>query len=54
LTETRPDLKCLFMSGYTADIISDRGILTEGVNFLQKPFSQTDLLKKVRVILDGD
>jgi len=48
----RPDIKCLFMSGYSDDIIQKRGILKEGVNFISKPFSPYDLLRKVRVALD--
>jgi PAS domain S-box-containing protein len=43
-----PDLKCLFMSGYTANVIAHHGVLDEGVNFLQKPFSQKDLAAKIR------
>jgi CheY-like chemotaxis protein len=46
-----PDIKCLFMSGYTADVIAHRGVLDEGVNFLQKPFSLQDLSAKVRELL---
>lgn len=47
-----PDLKILFMSGYTADVIADRGgVLDEGVHFIQKPFSTDDLATKVRDIL---
>jgi two-component system, cell cycle sensor histidine kinase and response regulator CckA len=38
-----PDLKRLFMSGYTADIIAHHGVLDEGVHFIQKPFSMKDL-----------
>ena len=52
LAETVPDLKCLFMSGYTANVIAHRGILDEGVNFLQKPFSMAALAAKVREVLD--
>ena len=48
-----PHFKSLFMSGYTADIISDHGVLDEKVNFLQKPFSIHDLAEKVRAVLDG-
>jgi two-component system, cell cycle sensor histidine kinase and response regulator CckA len=51
LTAGRPGLKCLYMSGYTADIIAHRGVLDEGVNFVQKPFSMRDLAKKVREAL---
>ncbi len=47
-----PDLKHLFMSGYTANIIAHQGILDEGVAFIQKPFSMKDLAEKVREVLD--
>ena len=47
-----PDLRCLFMSGYTADVIAHRGVLEEGVNFIQKPFSKKDLAIKVRDVLN--
>jgi PAS domain S-box-containing protein len=48
-----PHLKRLFMSGYTADIIAQSGVLDEGVHFIQKPFSLTGLAAKVREALDG-
>ena len=48
-----PDLKCLFMSGYTADVIAHQGILDEGVQFMQKPFSMRELASKVRLVLDS-
>ncbi|MBC2742647.1 MAG: response regulator [Desulfosarcina sp.] len=47
-----PDLKHLFMSGYTANTIAHHGVLDEGVNFIQKPFSQRDLAITVRKVLD--
>lgn len=47
-----PDLKLLFMSGYTADVIAHHGVLEEGVHFIQKPFSINDLAAKVREVLD--
>ena len=47
-----PSLKCLFMSGYTANVIAHHGILDEGVNFIQKPFSIEDLTVKLREVLD--
>lgn len=47
-----PNLKCLFISGYTADVIAYQGVLDEGVHFLQKPFSMKDLVAKVRQVLD--
>lgn len=52
LLEIRPGLKCLFMSGYTADVIAHRGILDSGVNFIQKPFAIETLAAKVREIMD--
>ena len=48
-----PGLKRLFMSGYTADVIAHHGVLDEGVHFIQKPFSKTELSTKVRKILRG-
>jgi len=48
-----PEIKRLFMSGYTADVIAHRGVLDEGVDFLQKPFSKEVLAAKVREVLDG-
>ncbi len=47
-----PDLKILFMSGYTANIIADRGVLDKGVNFLPKPFSKLDLSIKIRQVFE--
>lgn len=54
LCSIKPVLKCLFMSGYTANAIAHRGILDEGVHFLQKPFSIKDLAAKVREALSGN
>ncbi len=47
-----PQLKCLFMSGYTSEVIAQHGILDEGVQFIQKPFSKKDLAIKVRMVLE--
>ena len=47
-----PELKTLFMSGYTANVIVHRGVLQEGVHFIPKPFSKKDLALKVREALD--
>ncbi len=47
-----PDLKCMFMSGYTANAIAHHGVLDEGVHFIQKPFSKNDLATIVRKVLD--
>jgi len=53
LRATYPDLRTLFMSGYTADVIVNRGVLDEGVHFIQKPFSMLEMAAKVREALDG-
>lgn len=50
----QPAMGCLFMSGYSGDIIANHGILEEGVHFIQKPFSMESLAVKVRQVLDGD
>jgi nitrogen-specific signal transduction histidine kinase/CheY-like chemotaxis protein len=52
IDEIKPGLKCLFTSGYTANVIVHHGVLDEGVNFLQKPFSMNDLACKVREALE--
>ena len=52
LLSVYPNLKCLFTSGYTADVITHHGVLDEGVYFIQKPFSRKDLAAKVREALD--
>ncbi|RPH50485.1 MAG: PAS domain-containing sensor histidine kinase [Desulfobacteraceae bacterium] len=51
LSPIRPDIKCLFMSGYTANVIALRGILDEDVHFLQKPFSMEILSAKLKQVL---
>jgi PAS domain S-box-containing protein len=48
----REDLRTLFISGYTADIIHKQGILDEGLDFIAKPLRPFDLLRRVRTILD--
>ena len=49
-----PNVQRLFMSGYTADVIADHGVLDEGVHFLQKPFTLESLTAKVRNVLEAD
>ncbi len=51
LTETMPDLRVLFMSGYTENIIAPHGVLEAGFYFVQKPFSLKELARKVREAL---
>jgi signal transduction histidine kinase len=54
LRSRHPGLKCMFTSGYTADVIAHHGVLEEGVYFMQKPFSRDDLAAKVREALGGE
>jgi len=48
-----PTLKCLFASGYTADMIVDRGVLEDNVHFLSKPFTRAALAAKICDALDS-
>ena len=50
--EDYPDLKVIYMSGYTPNVIAHRGILDDGVEFLSKPISRDALTRKVREVLD--
>ncbi len=52
LKRLRPDIKVLFTSGYSADIISRNGILEEGLDFISKPLAPAALLAKIREVLD--
>jgi PAS domain S-box-containing protein len=52
LGEVCPGVRVLYISGYTANVISHHGLLEAGLDFLQKPFSAIELLTKVREILD--
>lgn len=47
-----PDLKVLYMSGYTSNVIAHHGVLEQGVQFIQKPFTVLQLLTKVRQVLN--
>ncbi len=51
LNSLRPNLKCLFMSGYTANVIAHHGVIDENVHFIQKPFSKKELAAILREIL---
>jgi len=47
-----PEMKAIYMSGYLKNFISHQGILEKGMNFIQKPFTVDELVKKVREVLD--
>lgn len=51
LRSSLPRLKCLFMSGYTANVIAHHGVLEKGIHFIQKPFIAEDLANRVREAL---
>lgn len=49
----RPDLKIVFMSGYTGEAIARDGILEPGIELITKPFTQAQLAARVRLALNG-
>jgi two-component system cell cycle sensor histidine kinase/response regulator CckA len=51
IRKMRPDIKVIFMSGYTADIIEQQGIHEMGINFISKPTATSELLEKIREVL---
>lgn len=53
ISQLIPSIRVIYMSGYTRDIISNHGVLNEGVVYLQKPFPVPVLLKKVRDVLQN-
>ncbi len=52
IAQLRPAIKILFMSGYTADVITRRDLLEKNVNYIQKPFDLVDFVNKVRAVLN--
>ena len=53
LRDRRPDLKVLYISGYTDDEVLQRGIRGREVAFVRKPFASDELMRRVRAVLDG-
>jgi len=47
-----PDIKVMYISGYTNESLTSRGVLEEGVELIQKPFASSDLIRQVRTVLD--
>ncbi len=54
LAETYPDMKVVFMSGYTDDALGQHNVLDDSVHFIAKPFTLPGLRQKIRQVLDGD
>jgi CheY-like chemotaxis protein len=54
LKETHPRVKVLYMSGYAENAIAHQGVLPQGVNFIEKPYSLSDLARRVREVLNRD
>lgn len=52
LTKIHPEMRVLFMSGYSDDIIAHHGVLTPATAFIEKPFTPENLKRKVREVLD--
>ncbi|MBV5318317.1 MAG: PAS domain S-box protein, partial [Desulfobulbaceae bacterium] len=52
ITQIKPGIRSLYMSGYTADIIAKQGVLEAGLQFIEKPFSLKGFCSKVREVLD--
>ncbi len=53
MIKTNQNLRVLFMSGYTPEIIGERGLFEQNVNFIQKPIMPYPFIRKVREVLDG-
>jgi PAS domain S-box-containing protein len=52
IKKERPNIKVIFMSGYNSDVIHKKGFLEEGLDFIPKPLLASELLRKIREILD--
>ena len=52
ILKLRPDIKAIFISGYATEVISKHGIIEDDLHFISKPLSPSELLRKVREVLD--
>lgn len=53
ITTIYPALKVIYMSGYTNDVIVNQGVIEEGLHFIQKPFTNYDIISKIRTVLNN-
>jgi DNA-binding NtrC family response regulator len=51
VTELRPEIRVLYMSGYSESVIASQGVIDQGITLLSKPFRAPDLLEHVRAVL---
>lgn len=54
IRKIRPDIKALFTSGYTYDVIGRQNIEDEGLNFISKPLQPYELLRKLRAVISDE
>lgn len=52
LRRIKPEVKAVFISGYAADVMQEKGMFEEGTDFIGKPFKKDELLRKIREVLD--
>ncbi len=53
MSDARPEIRVLYMSGYPESVIASQGVIDQGINFLAKPFKAADLIEHVRGVLDA-
>ena len=50
ISAIKPGIKVLYMSGYSVDVIAQRSVLSDGVVFIQKPYTRNDLARKIHEV----